>query len=244
MLIFLLLQLLLNLRANECVGNCAFESFSKAKKFMENEVYFDHRESFYCGITYDAKKNILPNKTYKAKNPKSKRSKKIEWEHVVPAEAFGHNFIEWREGAPQCHSKKGKSFKGRNCARKVNKDFRRMEADPYNLVPAIGELNADRSNYSFAEIAGEAREYGDCDFEISDRKVEPRPQIKGDIARIYFYMQLTYPQTNLISHKNRQLFESWDKLDPVDEWECQRYQRIKSGSGLENPILSKSCSKK
>ena len=27
-----------------------------------------------------------------------------------------------------------------------------MEADMHNLVPAIGELNADRSNYKFAAL--------------------------------------------------------------------------------------------
>src|SRR6266850_7932448 len=33
----------------------------------------------------------------------------------------------------------GKSFKGRNCARKMVMLFRYMEADLYNLQPAIGE---------------------------------------------------------------------------------------------------------
>jgi deoxyribonuclease-1 len=39
-----------------------------------------------------------------------------------------------------------------------------------------------------AMIAGEQRPFGACDVEIAERKIEPRPEIRGDIARIYLYM--------------------------------------------------------
>ncbi len=32
----------------------------------------------------------------------------------------------------------------------------------YNLVPAVGEINGLRSNYSFGIIPGEKREFGSC----------------------------------------------------------------------------------
>jgi deoxyribonuclease-1 len=53
-----------------------------------------------------------------------------------------------------------------------------MEADPMNLVPAIGSINAQRSNYSFSVIGGEKRQFGTCDFEISNRKAEPKEEIR------------------------------------------------------------------
>jgi deoxyribonuclease-1 len=59
-----------------------------------------------------------------------------------------------------------------------------MESDLYNLVPAIGEINGLRSNYSFAMIPGEKREFGTCDMEIENRKAEPRPEVRGNIASI------------------------------------------------------------
>jgi deoxyribonuclease-1 len=89
-----------------------------------------------------------------------------------------------------------------------------MEADLYNLVPAIGELNADRSNFTFTELVGEPRKYGKVDFEVDFkmRKVEPRNEIKGQIARTYFYFHKTY---NLpISKKQLQLFNAWNKQYP------------------------------
>ncbi len=100
--------------------------------------------------------------------------------------------------------------------------FRYMESDLYNLVPAVGEINGLRSNYSFAMIPGEKRAFGKCDMEIEGRKAEPPPGKRGDIARTYFYMGWAYPGHGIISKKNRKLFEAWDKGDPVDEWECER----------------------
>jgi deoxyribonuclease I len=89
----------------------------------------------------------------------------------------------------------------------------------YNLVPAVGEINGLRSNYSFAMIPGEKRAFGKCDMEIESRKAEPPPGKRGDIARAYFYMDWAYPGHGVISKKNRKLFKAWDKADPVDAWE-------------------------
>jgi deoxyribonuclease-1 len=49
-------------------------------------------------------------------------------------------------------------------------------------------VNGLRSDYSMAMIEGEQRPFGACDVEIAERKIEPRPEIRGDIARIYLYM--------------------------------------------------------
>jgi len=35
----------------------------------------------------------------------------------MPAEAFGQAFSAWRERYPACVDSKGRSFKGRNCAK-------------------------------------------------------------------------------------------------------------------------------
>ena len=87
------------------------------------------------------------------------RANRLEWEHIVPAQAFGQSFIEWTEGHPDCIDSKGETYKGRKCASKANEQFELMEADMYNLVPAIGEVNGDRSNYGYATLQGELREY-------------------------------------------------------------------------------------
>ena len=41
-------------------ANESNQSFNKAKKMLERQVYQDHRETIYCGASFDAKKNISP----------------------------------------------------------------------------------------------------------------------------------------------------------------------------------------
>ncbi len=116
-----------------------------------------------------------------------------------------------------------------------------MERDLYNLVPAVGEINALRSNYSFAMIPGETREFGNCDMEIEERKAEPPPDKRGNIARTYLYMNSGYPGHGIISKKNRELFLIWNKQNPVDEWECDRASRIEEIQDNENLFVKGMC---
>lgn len=216
-------------------------SFTKSKKLME-QVYYDYQISFYCNCKYNYE---LVNKTVKgvvdAKScgyiprKNKKRGMYIEWEHIVPAWAFGSTRKCWREEL--CTDSRGRSYKGRKCCAKIDNVFKAMEADMYNLFPAVGELNADRKNYHFGIIAGEEREYGACDFEVKDKIAEPKENIRGDIARTYFYMEKTYNVK--ISDKQRKLFEVWDKQDKIDEWEIERAKRIEKIQGNRNTFVIK-----
>lgn len=206
-------------------------SFYKAKK-VSTKIYQDNQQSFYCGCDYKGK--LKANKKSKRLTPdwstcgyvprKNKnRASRIEWEHVMPAHHFGHQRQCWQKG-------------GRKACRK-DPVFKKMEADLHNLVPAIGEVNGDRSNYKFGMLEGEKRAYGSCDVEIyfKGKRVEPRPEVRGDIARIYFYMRDEY---NLkISRMQTKLFNAWSKTDPVDDWERLKNKRVKSIQGKGNPYV-------
>ena len=221
-------------------GNERIQSFSKAKKILAKRIYNDQNQTFYCRSTFNTKKQVFHTGGYvPAKD--NKRANRLEWEQVVPARAFGQSFKEWREGNPACVDSKGKSFKGRKCTEMLNKQFRYMQADMHNLVPAIGEINWLRSNYSFAMIPGEERRFGSCDMEIVNRKAEPPEDVRGDIARIYFYMSDAYPGRGIVSKKNRKLFDAWDRQDPVDEWECEKERRVRAIQGSENFFVSRRC---
>ena len=219
--------------------NTQITSFSKSKKHLR-KVYQDHPVTLYCGCSFKGKKPNLSSCGYIPKKDK-KRANRIEWEHVVPAYTFGIFFSEWTVGHPKCVKKNGKKYKGRRCASKVNKDFKRMAADMYNLFPSIGEVNGLRSNYSMAIIEGEQRKFGKCDVEIKSRKVEPRDEVRGEIARTYFYMDSVYPGKGIISKKNRAMFEEWNRSDPVDEWECERTRRIERIQGNRNEVVMRDC---
>jgi deoxyribonuclease-1 len=232
---FLLAALLLPALAL-AAGNTTNDSFARSKKML-GQVYADHRITFYCGAEYDAQGNVtLPDGIVIP----IKRANRIEWEHVVPAENFGRAFEEWRDGSPECVDNKGKEFKGRKCAEKVNAEYRLMQADMYNLYPAIGAVNAMRSNYNYAMLPGEPATFGSCEMKIADRKAEPPARARGQIARTYFYMQDSYSRYHM-SKQQEQLMGAWDRQYPVDAWECTRAKRIESLQGNENRFVKQPC---
>ena len=116
-----------------------------------------------------------------------------------------------------------------------------MQSDMYNLFPAIWSINALRSNYSFEIIEWEEREFGGCDMEIRNKVAEPTENIRGDIARVYFYMDITYPWRLVITDIRRQLLEAWSFKDPVSDEECERYRAIKKVQKNENVVLKEIC---
>lgn len=215
-------------------------SFNQAKK-EAIKIYHGHEVAFYSGCSYGYKgKKLVPIAAscgYIPRNARTKSGKinaravRIEWEHVMPAWVFGHQRKCWQMDLDQNGKKDGR----KGC--KKDPVFVQMEGDLVNLVPAIGEINGDRSNYSFTMLSGEPRLYGKPDFEIDfkARKVEPRKEVRGDIARIYFYMARKY---NLrLSKQDIQLFSAWAKQDPVSDWERYRNHEIIQIQGFGNPFV-------
>ncbi|WP_320034222.1 endonuclease [Halarcobacter sp.] len=228
-------------------GNETINSFSKSKKLLK-KIYAEHQITFYssCKYNYKNKNNMIdrkscgysPRNEYTKSGKKNIRARRIEWEHIIPAENFGRQFTCWREGDEACVKTSGKHYKGRRCCSKVNKKFKRMEADLHNLVPAIGELNADRSNFRYGILEGEKRNYGvNIDFEVDKklRVTEPKESIRGDIARVYFYFEKEYGMK--ISKKDKKIFEVWNNLDPVDEWEKIKNEKVFKIQGNRNEFI-------
>lgn len=221
-------------------GNTGTTSFTQAKRHLET-VYADHQTTLYCSCPYEDRNTIDFTGCGYVPDPDQPRAHRVEWEHVVPVQVFGLASEAWQHGDPRCLSSKGIPYAGRRCASKVDPRFRAMEADMYNLFPAIGKLNERRSNRSMDEIEGEERQFGDCDFEIDGNHVEPAADIRGDIARTYQYMDFAYPGFGIIDDDTRAMFEDWSAADPVDDWECERARRIAVIQGNQNPFVDEAC---
>jgi deoxyribonuclease I len=221
--------------------NTQIDSFSLAKKKLEKQIYrqAQERHTIYCDAEFDVNKNVIPPNGFESEKYQ-KRAKRIEWEHVVPAENFGRNFAEWRTGNQICVSSKGKAFKGRRCAEKVNAEYRYMQADMYNLYPAIGAVNASRSNFNFVMLGNVKNSFGSCAMKIANRKAEPPEASRGIIARTYLYMDSLYPHYKM-SRQQRQLMNAWNKIYPVSAWECERAKRIQAVQGNPNLVVQQSC---
>lgn len=210
-----------------CPSFAAPTTFDKAKRVAQT-LYSPHSNSFYCdcAINWQGKKGIpdLAGCGYQVRK-NTERASRIEWEHVMPAYHFGHQRQCWQQGGRK------------NCV-KTDDSFRRMEADLYNLKPAIGEVNGDRSNYRFSVLPTTPAMYGACPAKVDFKQkvFEPAPAIRGDIARIYFYMADKYNLS--LSRAQQQLFLAWHKQDPVTEQERSLNQRIATEMGHDNPFVS------
>ena len=218
-------------------------SFSSAKKALYNKIYTaaDMKQSFYCGCDYDyverkdkkGKFRNEPEFTSCGFEPRKSQSRasRIEAEHIMPAHHFGQHFSCWRDD----NNGDGKPDGRKGCSK--DPTFKTMESDLHNLVPAIGEVNGDRSNFQFGMIEGEKRVYGSCDAEVDfkARVFEPKPEVRGDIARVYFYMAGRYKVR--LSKQQRQLLEAWAKSDPVSKEETQRNAVIAAYQGNGNPFI-------
>ena len=222
-------------------GNQSIDSFNKSKKFLRN-IHKENPITFYCQCSYKKNSPEWESCGFKPRKDK-KRASRIEWEHILPASHFGIKFDTWRNGHASCKSNNGKKYKGRKCTEKVHKLYRKMQADLYNLQPAIGEVNGLRSNYQIAIIKGESRKFGKCDIEIQSKKVEPSEKIRGDIARTYMYMEQNYPKYINFNNSIKNLINKWDVDDPVDDWECLRADKIYKIQGNLNHIIHERCKK-
>lgn len=203
------------------------KDFSSAKTMLRS-LFPSQSTTWYCGCTFrwqgDKAKLDLASCGYQVRK-NVQRAQRLEWEHVVPAQQFGHQMACWQQG-------------GRDLCERKDAAFSRIEGDLYNLRPAIGEVNGDRAHYRFAELPDKATPYGACDMEIDHQRerVEPRDAIKGDIARIYFYMMDRYKVP--VTDRELQLFRLWDKQDPVDAAERELNLRIARVMGWPNRFVT------
>ena len=212
------------------------DSFEKAKRILYNEIYKGHDITFYCGCDYDPKSKLVDWKScgyVPRKN--SERASRIEAEHVMPAHQFGNFRQCWREPKKICPEK---DMTGRQCCEAKDPVFETAHNDLHNLFPAVGEVNGDRSNFNWGMVEGNKREYGACPIEIDEsiRRAEPPNAVKGDVARVMFYMENTYGFR--LSDQDRKLFTVWSNQDAPDAWEIERNQRIAAIQGQENRFIS------
>ncbi|QBS08992.1 endonuclease [Legionella israelensis] len=207
-------------------------NFPQAKKIAA-QIFNDKRETLYCGCKYNAKKQVDLAGCHMQKASIIKRAHRMEWEHMMPAEHFGRHFKCWRE--PIC-SKHGKPYKGRPCCEKVDADFRKAEAELYNLWPAVGVINQLRSNYRYSPLSHKHLTYG-CDFtaDRSLRKAEPPARVKGLVARANLFMAEKYHVR--LSKAQRKLFEVWNKEHPPGDWEKEWARRVAKIEGYPNPYI-------
>lgn len=106
-----------------------------------------------------------------------------------------------------------------------------MQADIFNLYPAIGAVNALRSNYNFTMLPTVKSDFGSCSMKIDNHKAEPPKIARGQIARTYLYMDDAYKRYSM-SKSQRQL---------MGAWECTRAKKITNLQKSDNDVVKSRC---
>ncbi|HHO53877.1 MAG TPA: deoxyribonuclease I [Deltaproteobacteria bacterium] len=209
-------------------------SFQTAKRWLYEKVHVEHRRTLYCGCSFDEDNNIdLASCGLQALESEA-RAKRVEAEHVVPAARIGSQLPCWTE--PLCKRSSGQPFKGRSCCEQIDPWFETAHNDLHNLYPAVGQINAKRSDRDYGEVPGEERAFGSCDFEIDSKHAEPKESVRGEIARTYLYMRDTYGL--VLSEEESARYQRWNTSDPPEAWEIDRNNRIEEAQGNRNPYIT------
>lgn len=209
-------------------------SFDEGKRLSRDYIYYNQEKAspgtLYCGCdwkwtTRTGGKVYLESCGYEVRKNKV-RANRTEYEHVTPAWVFGHQRQCWQNG-------------GRKNCTANDPIFNMMEGDLHNLTIAIGEVNADRSNFRFGMVNSKESMYGQCasKTDFKQRIFEPRDEVKGFVARVNFYMHDRYGLN--MSRQQQQLFMAWDKMYPPESWELERDERIANVTGVHNPFVTR-----
>ncbi|MDQ2179563.1 endonuclease [Marinifilum sp. D714] len=128
--------------------------------------------------------------------------------------------------------------------------------DIHALRPCDASVNSDRSNRFFDNGGTVHDEATDCKFDNEDFTWEPRNAVKGDIARMIFYMAVRYDgedghpdlkMTDDLSYSTitdktpvfgkLSVLKQWHEQDPVDEAELARNEKVYEIQGNRNPFI-------
>ena len=197
-------------------------TFNEAKK-VAWKLYAGQERTFYCGCEYTGNRVDLESCGYQPRK-NSERASRVEWEHVVPAWVIGHQRQCWQAG-------------GRDNCTANDPVFAAAEADLHNLVPSIGEVNGDRSNFALGMVTGKPTQYGACPMvvDFKAKTAMPPEKVRGASARIYLYMADRYKLR--LSSQDRRVYEAWNRQYPVSEWEKWRNQATACAMGWGNPFV-------
>jgi len=133
---------------------------------------------------------------------------------------------------------------------RISNTQRSIASDLHNLRAATGSINSSKSDRFFSDGSGGARTTTDGGF-------YPGDDHRGDVARILFYMAITYDYLVLTDDLDLLLDESyhyevegarmgqlsllltWHKEDPVSAFEIARNNRIFEIQGNRNPLIDR-----
>jgi len=112
-----------------------------------------------------------------------------------------------------------------------------IASDLHNIVPAHSRFDMKRTNTIFGDIDA-SNKANKCGIKRKLQVIEPPAHLKGDIARVIFYMNSKHQLPML---GNRSVLEEWAEQDPPSEEEKARDIEIESLQNNNNPYVQLSA---
>ena len=121
-------------------------------------------------------------------------------------------------------------------------------SDLHHIRPTDPSVNSSVNNRKFGNVEGgkqinlsKKNGEGLIDGFYKGDLFEPADEVKGDVARIIFYLMTRYPESDSYSFtsvaSSLELLLEWNALDPVDEFEARRNDRTWEIQGNRNPFI-------
>lgn len=121
--------------------------------------------------------------------------------------------------------------------------------DIHHLRPTDVQVNSSRSNLDFDNGGSSVTNCNGC--KRTANSWEPPDEVKGDVARILFYMAVRYEEEDVVDLELNELLNNgsqpyhgklsvllqWHKQDPVNEYEENRNNVIEKWQGNRNPFI-------
>lgn len=160
----------------------------------------------------------------------------------VPKDQNGGRPSEWnREHLwPASHGLKGKTGP-------MNRDLHHIRPTDVSVNSRRGHLNFDDGGERYTDPDGPTEN------RVDEDSWEPRDAVKGDVARMLFYMVVRYEgmengEVDLELHQQLENLRTprlgkletllrWHQQDPVDAFERRRNERIYEIQGNRNPFI-------
>jgi len=210
---------------------------SQAKNILKM-IDLDYKKTFLndCDYHYDPHscmdKSIVDTKSCNVQEDNTT----MTWMQIVPDTFYGRHKACMIE-KPCINIFTKEPFGSPLCCRRKDTQYREMEADLFNLVPVVTSLAMLQKGRIFGVVKVPTERLGDV--KMDKNYLEPPNCVKGDVARVYLYMDARYSLE--LAPEQRSVFLKWHKEDGVDAKECKLAKLFQKIQGGENPWLKTWC---
>lgn len=202
-----------------------------------NSARYTHFYPLYLGASSTESTDVYCGAQFKVTAKPSGGLEKPAWisiEHAYPA--------KWMMDSLGCTGNREECRKDPDPHLRAR--FNHAEGDMHNMWPALGPLNSARGDRQLGMLDGEETRVVKikngptftCDFEQEGDVVEPRPIVRGNLARSIFYMCEEYDFA--VPEGMMPVLRLWNKEDPPTRAEIRREREIGKVQGTRNRFVT------